>query len=190
MKKIATLLLIALLMFSMILLISCEKGEAGTPGLVFYLLPDGTYGVQMGTTQYLEEIEIPNFYKKAPVTQILGGAFSGATNLKSITIPSSVTSIGERAFSGCIGLTSVTIPSSVTSIGGSAFSGCTGLTSITIPGSVTSIGFAAFDECTSLTSITFEGTVAEWSTIELDIAWKMDAPITEVICSDGTVTLN
>ena len=51
------------------------------------------------------------------------------------TIPSSVTSISGGAFSACRGLTSVTIPSSVTSIGlsilrGGSFDYCTGLTEI------------------------------------------------------------
>ena len=77
----------------------------------------------------------------------------------SITIPSSVTSIGEYAFAGCTGLTNITLPSGVTSIGEAAFYGCTGLTSITIPLGVTSIGGAAFSGCTGLTSITIPSSV-------------------------------
>ena len=65
--------------------------------------------------------------------------------------------IGEDVFAGNSNLTSVTIPSSVTSIGSSAFSGCTGLTSITIPNSVTSIGASAFSGCSGLTEIICEG---------------------------------
>lgn len=59
----------------------------------------------------------------------------------------SVTSIKYTAFSGCSELTSVSIPNSVTSIGEHAFYDCSGLTSITIPNSVTNIGFNAFQGC-------------------------------------------
>ena len=58
---------------------------------------------------------------------ILSDAFSGYTNLTSITIPKGVTSIGRYAFSNCSKLTSIEIPNSVTSIGSQAFSGCTSL---------------------------------------------------------------
>ena len=76
--------------------------------------------------------------------------------MTSITIPSSVTSIGNRAFEGCSSLTSITIPNSVTSIGDHAFNGCSSLTSITIPNSVTSIGEGAFRGCSGLKSMVVE----------------------------------
>ena len=83
-------------------------------------------------------------------------AFSGCTGLTSITISDSVTSIGYSAFRNCTKLRSIKIPSNVTSIGIAAFFGCTGLTVITIPSSVKSIGFSAFRGCTGLTKVTFE----------------------------------
>jgi len=81
------------------------------------------------------------------------GTFSICSNLSSIAIPNSVTSIGSSAFSGCTGLTSITIPNSVTSIGVGAFYNCSNLTSITIPNSVTSIGSQAFFGCNSLKEV-------------------------------------
>jgi len=90
-------------------------------------------------------------------TTHIAGAFENCTGLTSVTIPSSVTSIGIGAFWGCTGLTNISIPSSVTSIGNGAFYGCTGLTSVTIPSSVTSIGNYAFYNCTGLQDVTILG---------------------------------
>jgi len=73
-----------------------------------------------------------------------------------VTIPSSVKSIGVSAFVSCNSLTGITIPSGVTSIGASAFSG-TGLTSVIIPASVTTIGDSAFYNVANLTSVTLGG---------------------------------
>ena len=87
------------------------------------------------------------------VTSIGDHAFSGCSDLTSLTIPASVTSIGDYAFNYCTGLKTLTIPASVTSIGKGAFHGCTGLTSVTIPISVTSIEPFAFSGCSDLTSI-------------------------------------
>ena len=86
------------------------------------------------------------------VTSIGSKAFSGCTALRKITLGNNVTSIGSQAFYNCSALTSITIPDSVTSIGDSAFSG-TGLESMVIPDSVTTIG-NSIDGCSRLTSIT------------------------------------
>ena len=87
------------------------------------------------------------------VTTIGEYAFDGCSGLTSISIPSSVTSIGSLAFKGCDSLTSISIPEGVTTIGDGTFSGCSGLTSISIPSSVEIIGPFAFENCDSLTSI-------------------------------------
>ncbi|MHC1765210.1 MAG: alpha/beta fold hydrolase [Verrucomicrobiia bacterium] len=52
--------------------------------------------------------------------------------MTSVTIPSSVTSIGDNAFYACHSLTSVTIPSSVTTIGSGAFAFSAALSAITV----------------------------------------------------------
>ncbi len=84
-----------------------EEVTEGTEGLEYYPLPDGTYGVMAGTTMYLEDIVIPETYKGKSITQILPNAFEKSINLKNITIPDSVTSIGNSAFAGCTSLKSI-----------------------------------------------------------------------------------
>ena len=93
---------------------------------------------------YYQTISLPE-----PEVVIPEKVYVGSTEL-------TVTSIGAGAFSGCSNLTSVTIPEGVINIGGGAFSGCSGLTSVTIPEGVTSIGDYAFRGCSGLTSISVE----------------------------------
>ena len=102
-------------------------------------------------------------------------AAAGKRNLKVITLPKGMTSIGDHAFWGCTALTSISLPEGMTSIGSEAFSGCAApsislpegltkieertfiecyaLTSISLPKGLTSIGVSAFESCKALTSI-------------------------------------
>ena len=73
-----------------------------------------------------------------------------------VTIPSSWTTIPDNAFDGCTGLKSVSLPSSLTSVGKSAFTS-SGLLTVFIPDAVTVIKESAFDGCASLTSVVFGG---------------------------------
>ncbi len=83
---------------------------------------------------------------------IYSNAFSSCRNLKSITIPDGVISIGDRAFSNCTGLTNIIIPDSVISIGDRAFSNCAGLVSVTIGSGVERM-FGSFYNCHKLVEV-------------------------------------
>ena len=97
----------------------------------------------------LTSVTIPN-----SVTSLGRAAFYDSFGLTSVVLGDGLQNISNAAFCGCSSLATIIIPSSVTSIGGTAFSGCKSLTSITIPSGVTSIGSSAFSSCSSLTSIT------------------------------------
>ena len=105
-------------------------------------------------------------------------------------IPQGVTNIPDCAFDSADSLVSIEIPDSVQSIGISAFACCLSLESITIPSSVTSIGDYAFYYCSSMNYIGFDGLVEQWNDIVIGAVWLSDVPATEVVCSNGVVSLN
>lgn len=105
------------------------------------------------------------FYNRTQLTSVTLGdsvtsvgyyAFSGCSSLTEIIIPKSVTVIGDDAFSGCYSLSFITIGKNVRNIGEYAFQNCRNLTSISIPKGVASIGNYVFDNCTNLKEIIFE----------------------------------
>ena len=161
-------------------------------GLDFYLKDDGTYAVAVGNAKYLSHIEIPELYCGKPVTEIAYDGFKGAQNLKSVSIPNSITSIGDSAFSNCSSLTSITIPDGVTSIGHYMFLNCSSLTSVTIPDSVTSIGDSVLYGCSSLTSITLpfiDRAMMEFYGMDLDDIFDLienPIPLKSIVVTDGT----
>jgi hypothetical protein len=82
------------------------------------------------------DISIPSTYQGLPVSAIKNDAFKNNTDIVSVIIPDSVTSIGMRTFYGCTNLASVSIPDSVTSIGAYAFDECPCLANLTIPNGI------------------------------------------------------
>lgn len=92
----------------------------------------------------------------------INSLFSGCSRITSVTLPSSIESIGDGAFLGVSRLQSITIPSGLKSIGVAAFSGCGQLTAIEIPSGVTSIGSYAFASCKSLKSICIPASVESY----------------------------
>ena len=119
------------------------------------MLPDGTYGVKAGTALYLEDIVIPELYNGVSVTQILPYAFKEAYNLKSISIPDTITNIAEYAFYGCSSLeTAIQIPDTMNYVAPYTFYNCGKISEITIPNTIKEIGTYAFYNCASLSQIT------------------------------------
>lgn len=155
-------------------------------GYLFYT-NDGT-NYLLGYVGADTDLVLPGNYNGNPY-EIYKYAFYNCIGLTSVTIPSSVRSIGYYAFCDCSGLTSVTIGSGVTSIYSYAFCGCSGLTSITIGSSVTSIGNYAFSGCSGLEEIHFNGIKSQWKAISKGDDWDYKVPSSKVICTDGEISL-
>lgn len=85
-------------------------------------------------------------------------AFLWCQGLTSISIPSSVLSIGYGAFSGCVNLQNVTFDanSNLEIIYQSAFAQCDSLRTITLPASLVTLDFGAFQSSRELETVIFE----------------------------------
>ncbi len=102
-----------------------------------------------------------------------------------ITLRTTTVGIGDSAFEYS-NLKSISIPNSITSIGRYAFYRCDSLTSITIGSEIASIGDYAFSY-SSLKSITFNGTKAEWESIEKGLYWDSNTGNYTIHCTDGDI---
>ena len=100
------------------------------------------------------------------ITYVGTRAFYDCSEMTSVSLPTTLETMGADVFMYCTGLTSVTIPAGVTSIGGDFFLGCTSLKSVTLPDSLRDIGGCTFMYCTSLTSVRLPATL-------LSISWQM-----------------
>ena len=100
----------------------------------------------IGTTYTFESDVIPH-------NSLIGA------KLENVVLPEGLKGIGQAAFAGNTALRSITFPSTLTSIGSYAFNG-SGLTSVTIPEGITHLGEGVFAHCASLESVTLQGAVA------------------------------
>ena len=80
------------------------------------------------------------------------GAFQGNTDITSVDLGSTLTTINDHAFKGCSNLVSVTGGSSVNWIGGWAFEGC-GLKNFTWPKGMTYVEDGVFYNCKNLITV-------------------------------------
>ncbi len=150
-----------------------------TDGYKFAQYADGWYLVGYPRS---EVITVPTTFsygmEKISSFAIPNNLFRDDTKIKTVILPSSVTSIGSRAFYNCKALESVDInasstiteirnetfgassslksvkfPNTVKSIGNYAFIGCSNLKTVTSPTSLEAIGEGAFQSCSSLERI-------------------------------------
>ena len=84
------------------------------------------------------------------ITAVGDHAFADLTQVRDVSLPQSLRSIGTDVFRGCA-VTEVTLPAGLTELGG--FRGCGKLTSINVPETVESVGVRAFEDCGSLRAL-------------------------------------
>lgn len=169
-------------------LVYTSSKEVYSRGLEYELSSDQSYyKVKSIGTCTDSDIIIPTVYRGKLVKVIGDSAFLG-TNITSISIPESITSIEDSAFYWCGSLLEIVIPNSVTdlgnrvfyecalqnitlsnkliNIGAEAFYKCDYLTEITLPDSVKNIYSSAFANCSNLSKVNYTGTINQWAQIQ------------------------
>ena len=133
-----------------------------------------------GYTGSDSEVIIPSEINGLTVTKIGSEAFSGCTNITSITMPDTIVSVGFMAFLECSNLSTIKLSNKLETIGAFAFKWCSNLSDITLPESLTYIGGCAFIDCFSLTSITIPNQI---TSIE-DSTFMYCTSLTSVVLPD------
>ena len=128
----------------------------------------------------LTKITIPS-----KVTEIGQYAFAN-TQIKSLTIPHTVTAVENYVCYSCTSLETVRYEGAV--IGAFMFSGCTALKNFTIAVSCKEIGDNCFCSCDKLTSIDYEGSLKDWTAVTKQKNWDSLANLTKIQCLDGYLT--
>ena len=168
-QRILRLILFSLLLSVKASLFAYEFSIENSEGVTFYFnyTNNGTeLEITKGTFKYSGDISIPEevtyMDRTRKVTRIGYKAFSWCTDLTSLTVPNTITSIGDYAFEGCGSLKKV-IVQDISAWCGIEFAEFysnplfyarhlysdenTEITDLVIPSSVTSIGRDAFDNC-------------------------------------------
>ncbi len=145
-------------------------------------------------SQELYESGDPNTYR---VTAIRGGIYNEETggssvsnisfankNFSTITLPSTITSIGVSSFYHCTSLTTINGGSNVISIGANAFDSCSSLTQFEFPSRLTTLGSRAFQR-SGLTSITVPSHITNIAPYVFATCTSLESAIVNTSISDG-----
>ncbi len=139
-------------------------------------IPEGVTG--LGNSAFYSCTSLASVTLPSTLVSIGSNAFH-SNALTSISIPNSVTSIGSYAFKDCSSLESVSL-SNITVLNEEVFSGCSALESIALPASLTTINRYAFKNCSSLTSITIPENVTTITCVSGSSAYSTFAGCTSL----------
>lgn len=105
-----------------------------------------------------EHLVIPSDVEGYPIVGISDKAFARLSQIKSISLPSSVAYIGEQAFAWCHNLIEVR-SFNICHIGKRAFMGCDKLSSLAFGNMLETVGEKAFAHCSALRAVAFPNSI-------------------------------
>ncbi len=158
---------------------------------LLYMRTDDTYSCSgfLDRNSKQTEINIAPSHRGEVVDSIGEYAFFQNQYLEKVVLSNEIKTIEDYAFYYCTNLKDVDLGDSLEKIGEDAFSG-SAIGEITIPTSCTEISRFAFYNCQDLREIYYEGTIEQWQQIHIEKHWKYGTPAVQVICTNGTISVN
>lgn len=212
MKKKMIMLLMALLISAGFFGINAKEAEAASniavgtcgPKLDWWLTQEGVLYIEgEGAMDHWDFGDYPSWYSyndqiekvvvKKGVTEIGIVAFCdvndpdnlGYRNLKSVSLPNTITRIRSNAFDECVNLETINFPSSLKYIDYAAFQECKSLKKVTFPSGLKEIGRCSFQE-SGLTSVIIPASVQKTSEDDTHSSFEnCDSLVTATINGTG-----
>ena len=156
-KKLSKLILSLLLVFVFTSLFLPELNNVSAeanPELRYTVIDEGVRIEGFKDEFYQgESLVIPEQIEGKNVVSIKDRAFLGRKSLKTVVLPSTLTSIGSNAFNDCPALVEINIPANVNYIGDFAFYLCKSLETVTVPNGIKEIEENTFSSCEKLKKV-------------------------------------
>ncbi len=206
MKKIRLISLILIIVMALgITSLAAPRIPVYKVGNVLYFL-DKASGTITGFAGEPTDLVIPTSLGGYNVVSIGTGAFSGASTLKTLSIPDGISTVSANAFASCPNLTSLQIASSVSYIGSRAFADCTSLKNVIFDASPAIIEADAFENTswlsgTSSEFVIFGDTLYKYNGTSVSVkvpdnvksiassAFAYNSAVKEIILPDGLVKI-
>ena len=166
-------------MFSALTTANVYASETTVDGFTYTLLDDGTAKItNFDIIDTTTDVVVPSEINGYTVSAVSGFSY---TDITSITLPSTLTSISYGAFENCKKLETAVIPDSIKTIEAFAFNDCESLKNITLPEGIENIKHSAFSYCSSLEKVVFPSTVKKLGSS----SFASCTSLTEVILPEG-----
>lgn len=140
-------------------------------GLMYYssvasvVFADGSVCESIGAKAF-RETDIGSIVLPDSITTLEEYAFADCKALTDVHMPESLDSIGDFAFQDCSKLSEIDLTdTALTKIGKKAFEGCLSLAAIEIPSSLTTVDSEAFKDDTALKRVNYHGSIDQWANI-------------------------
>ena len=124
---------------------------------------DGKIVMGIGVASFSQCETVKHLIISEGITDVLDNGFDGTfqscENLETVSLPSTLKTIGNNAFNRCYKLREINLPEGLISIGDRAFMECSELNNINLPEGLESIGNSAFGNCGSIEKLVIPDSV-------------------------------